>query len=524
MHSHILLQLLFLSPILLITTFCAANQETFVQCMSNIPSSGYIKRFKYVHSPHSQSYFNLLRAAEQNPRWVNSTALEPKLIITPYSVDEIRAAVECSKKHGLQIRVKSGGHDYEGVSYTCRAPFVLVDLINLRSINVDLEDETAWLQSGATIGELYYSIAQKSNVHGFPAGLCPSVGVGGHFSGGGFGTLLRKHGLAADNIIDAYIMNARGYVLDRKSMGEDLFWAIRGGGGGSFGIILSWKIKLVRVPPVVTVFSVDKHMDEEGIKLLEKWQLTANQLPEDLFIRVVLQHIVENSTESQAIFNSLFLGSANELLPLMNTSFPELGLQGKDCMEMSWIESVLYFAGFKADGAKEVLLDRVVEYKSPFKAKSDYVTKPMPESAFVGINERLLQEETAFVIMDPYGGRMEQILGSELPFPHRKGNLFNIQYLVKWSGDDGASRRHVDWIREMYEFMEPYVSSSPRAAYLNYRDLDLGINQAEKSSYSGATSWGTKYFKGNYERLAAVKKVVDPDNFFRHQQSIPPLS
>lgn len=491
--------------------------------MSSNPSLGYIKRFDYLHTPNSVSYLNLLQSAEQNPRWVNSTSLKPKLIITPYSIGEIRTAITCSKKHGLQIRIKSGGHDYEGLSYTCKSPFVLVDLINLRSIAINLEEETVWVQAGATLGELYYNIAQKSSVHAFPAGLCPSVGVGGHISGGGFGTLVRKYGLAADNVVDAYFMNAEGEILDRKSMGEDLFWAIRGGGGASFGIILAWQIKLVRVPETVTVFTVNKNLDREGIDSIGKWQRVANRLPEDLFIRIVLQHIVGNKKQktAEAIFNALFLGASNELLPLINTSFPELGLQETDCVEMSWIESALYFAGFEAGSAAEFLLDRTVRYKSSFKAKSDFVREAMPESVFTGINERLMQEEVAFAIMDPFGGKMEEIEESELPFPHRKGNLFNIQYLVKWSG---GAKRHMDWIDEMYEFMEPHVSSSPRCAYLNYRDLDLGFHVPGESSYSGAIVWGRKYFKGNFERLGKVKKVTDPDNFFRHEQSIPVLS
>ena len=65
-------------------------------------------------------------------------------------------------------------------------------------------------------------------------GICPSVGIGGHISGGGFGTLVRKHGLAADHVVDAYLIDVNGKILDRKSMGEDVFWAIRGGSATSF--------------------------------------------------------------------------------------------------------------------------------------------------------------------------------------------------------------------------------------------------------------------------------------------------
>jgi FAD/FMN-containing dehydrogenase len=75
-----------------------------------------------------------------------------------------------------------------------------------------------------------------------------AVGVGGHLCGGGFGTMLRKYGLASDHILDAHIVDVNGRVLDRKSMGEDLLWAIRGGGGASFGVILPWKVNLAYAP------------------------------------------------------------------------------------------------------------------------------------------------------------------------------------------------------------------------------------------------------------------------------------
>ncbi|XP_075477147.1 berberine bridge enzyme-like 22 [Primulina tabacum] len=525
MISHSVQVLLLLSFFL---AFCDAKHEEFVECMSIYSAKTYIKSFKYIHPPSSKSYFNLLQSAEQNPRWLNSTSSTPRFIITPYDADEIRAAILCSKKHGLQIRVKSGGHDYEGLSFLCKTPFIIIDFINLRSISIDLEKETAWVQSGATLGELYYNIAKKSGVLGFPAGVCPSVGVGGHFSGGGIGTMVRKYGLAADNIIDAFFMDVEGRILDRKSMGEDLFWAIRGGGGGSFGVIIGWKIKLFRVPPIVTVFTLHKTLNQEGVGLVHQWQQIATKLPEDLFIRVVIQgsDIDGKATQKvvEVLFNSLFLGPINELIPLMNKSFPELGLTEKNCSEMSWIESVMYFTGYQQSDPLELLLDRTIQFKSYFKAKSDFAEKSIPENAFGGIRKRFLQEKLAFLIMDPFGGRMEEIPESELPFPHRKGNLFNIQYLVKWvANEDTESKKHENWIRELYNYMEPYVSSSPRAAYINYRDLDIGVDIQNHNISHSHVVWGKKYFKGNFKKLAGVKRRVDPGNFFRHEQSIPLL-
>ncbi|KAL2474884.1 FAD-binding Berberine family protein [Abeliophyllum distichum] len=146
--------------------------------------------------------------------------------------------------------------DYEGLSYLCKTPFVISNLVDLRLISIDLEEETTWVLSKATVGDLYYTIAQNSRIHGFPAGICQCVGIDGHFSGGGIGTMTRQYGLAAENITATNLIDADARILNLEAVGEDLLLAIRGGGGASFGIIVAWKIKLVWVPPVVTVFTI----------------------------------------------------------------------------------------------------------------------------------------------------------------------------------------------------------------------------------------------------------------------------
>ncbi|KAJ7015352.1 hypothetical protein NC653_004607 [Populus alba x Populus x berolinensis] len=155
----------------------------------------------------------------------------------------------------------------------------------------------------------------------------------------------------------------------------------------------------------------------------------------------------------------------------MEESFPDLGLRSIDCTE----------------------------------ATTDFIEHPIAEPVLEKLWSWCLEEEKPILIMDPYGGRMEEISESETPFPYREGILYNIQYFVKW---------HINWIRSIYENMTPYVSKNPRGAYVNYRDLDLGKNDE-------AAKWGQKYFKNNFERLKIVKGMVDPYNFFAYEQSIP---
>lgn len=217
----------------------------------------------------------------------------------------------------------------------------------------------------------------------------------------------------------------------------------------------------------------------------------------------------------------------DELLALMEKSFPELGLTKEDCIETTWIESEVTVAGYTNGESIDVLLNRTPITIGSYKMKSDYVKEPMPVAAFEGIWERLQSEEIEVgqLLFVPYGGKMSEISDSDIPFSHRAGNLYKIGYMVSWEEQNvEAEKRHVNWIREFYSYMAPFVSKSPRAAYVNYRDLDIGTNNMYgKTSYKQAEVWGLKYFGNNFNRLLYVKTKVDPFDFFRHEQSIPSL-
>lgn len=235
------------------------------------------------------------------------------------------------------------------------------------------------------------------------------------------------------------------------------------------------------------------------------------------------QGVKRNQTAS---FFSLFLGKADELEAIMNTTFPELGLAKDDCKETSWIESTLIAAGFTNGEPLEVLLSRQPLSGASYKIKSDYVKEPIAEHALEGIWDRLKSQgiEQAQLFFFPHGGKMNKISTSETPFSHRAGFLYKISYTVGWANRSiDANERHLSWIQELYNYMTPFVSNSPRAAYVNYRDLDIGTNNKYgKTSYKQASIWGLKYFGNNFKRLVHVKTKVDPSDFFRHEQSIPP--
>ncbi|XP_017435559.1 berberine bridge enzyme-like 8 [Vigna angularis] len=501
--------------------------NTFLRCLLNHSDSSH-PILSAIFTTNNDSFSSVLQAHIRNLRFNTSTTRKPFLILTPLHVSHIQAAIICAKKHKLLMKIRSGGHDYEGASYVASQPFFILDMFRLRSIEVDIDSETAWVQTGATLGELYYRIAKKSKTHGFPAGVCPSVGVGGHISGGGYGNMMRKYGLTVDNVVDAQMVDVEGRLLDRKSMGEDLFWAITGGGGSSFGVIIAYKIKLVRVPDTVTVFKVTKTLEQNATDIVYKWQHVAPAISHDLFIRLILD-VVNNTQKGtktgRATFIALFLGDSKSLVSLLNEKFPQLGVKLSDCIETSWLRSVLFFADINISEPVEILLDRQPKSLIYLKRKSDYVKKAISKEGWEGIWKKLIElDNTVILYFNPYGGRMSEISSTASPFPHRAGNLWKIQYQANWNQ---AGKQFVDhyinMARILHKYMTNFVSKNPRGAFFNYKDFDLGINHNGNKSYTEGRVYGVEYFKNNFERLVEIKTKVDPHNFFRNEQSIPTL-
>lgn len=547
--SSNLVSLLSLHFLLMITICCLDHSSCIETTKLNKIASCFIghniSNFTLNSSSNVSAYFDLLNFSLQNLRFSELSVPKPSAIIVPKSKEELSSTVLCCRKWSFDIRIRSGGHSYEGISSssssasnnktTTSAPFVVIDLMSLDKISVHLMSETAWVEGGATLGQTYYAIAESSNVHGFPAGACPTVGVGGHFSGGGYGFLGRKYGLSADNVLDALLVDAKGRILDRDSMGEDVFWAIRGGGGGNWGIVFSWKMRLVRVPEIVTVLSVARpqHTKHQVENIIQQYQNVVHDLDDKFQLLVfVSSGLVPESNEIAVIIQGLYQGPRSKAISILTDSFPAMVIKEEECKEMSWIESVDYLSDFSGgQGSISGLKERYFEGKSYFKTKSDYVRKPIPPVGIKTLIDFLEKQPKAYALFEPYGGYMEKTSSDAIAFPHRKGNIFSIEYTITWDEMDdksGESKKYINWIRRFYDAMAPFVSSNPRAAYVNYMDLDLG--QVMDSGSTGGASpvdmaraWGEKYFLENYDRLVMAKTKIDPHNVFRHQQSLPPL-
>ncbi|KAF0904998.1 hypothetical protein E2562_039422 [Oryza meyeriana var. granulata] len=240
------------------------------------------------------------------------------------------------------------------------------------------------------------------------------------------------------------------------------------------------------------VFNIQKTMDLGAVDGVTKWQTLAPALPDELTIQVVLQN-------RQALFQSLYLGSYDQLLPVMSSRFPELGMTGADCREMTWLQSMVYINGGTSSTPVEVLLNRTTSLSAFTKNKSDYVKQQAISKRPRG--RRSSRGSTApaagLIILEPHGGRVGSIADGDTPYPHRAGVLDNIQYVAFWPTT--ATVAVPDWIKNVY--------SGRLRDELRERHV-----------------WGEKYFgDANFRRLALTKGKVDAGDYFRNEQSVPPL-
>ncbi|CAO2187074.1 unnamed protein product [Urochloa humidicola] len=480
--------------------------------------------------PSSPTYTPLLDSSIRNLRFELLGIGKPAAVILPSSQRELQRTVTCARAASLAIRVRAGGHSYEGLSYTSenRVPFAVLDLSNLNRVVVDSAAATAWAESGATLGEVYHAVGLSNRTLAFSAGSCSTVGMGGHVAGGGFGLISRKFALAADNVLDAVLIDAGGRAITRDAMDGDVFWAIRGGGGGSFGVVYAWKLRLVPVPEKVTVFSVDWTGPVELIAgLMHKWQYVGPNLPDEFYLSTYIPTGSSNGNMSMS-FTGQVLGPKHLAMSVLSRTFPELGLAESELSEVSWLESAVKSAGLSSVADLTNRQPGVGEYA---KRKSDYVRAPISMQDTIKILRYMLTGPQGSIQLDPYGGAMARIGSTMTPFPHRAGYLYSIQYTVSWGASEiDRADEYIGWLRSFYAFMAPYVSKNPRGAYVNYLDLDLGTNNwmnatggTSKNSVAHAASWGERYFSTNFDQLVRAKSKVDPENVFNNAQSIPPL-
>ncbi len=411
----------------------------------------------------------------------------PALIVRSRTPEDVVAALELARGAGLEVSVRGGGHNVAGRAVADGG--VMIDLSEMKGIEVDPEQATATAGGGVRWGELNDAAA----VHGLAVtgGAVSTTGIAGYTLGGGLGWLMAKYGLAADNLLAVELVTAEGEVVDVDAESHpDLLWALRGG-GGNFGVATSFTYRLHPVETIVG--GLIAHPIDAASELLRFYRDAVPGSPDDLTVYAGLVHAPDGSGAKLAGLIVFHTGSPEDAerdlepfktwgsplvvevgampYPVMNTildaGYPDGALN-------YWLSS---FTSELSDG----LIDAMVE-------RFDSIPSPM-----------------SGILLEHFHGAVTRIGATDTAVPHRDES-WNVLLPSVWT-DAARTDENIDWTRETFAALRPHMGTG---RWLNY----LGDDQADDAIRAA--------YGPNFDRLREVKRRYDPENVFHLNHNIVP--
>src|SRR5579862_2412268 len=315
------------------------------------------------------------------PAFNARTMLTPQLRAMCKDARAVGVMVDWCRSNNLMFAVRCGGHSYEGFS---QSRSVVIDTRLMNAVTVDAASKTAMVGAGASLGQLYQAIAPRG--FAFPGGSCPTVGVSGHLLGGGYGYLARPFGLACDSVTSIDLIDPQGRQVHADAQqNTDLFWACRGGGGGTFGVATAYQVRLIPLTKVL-VFNIRSGPLSltRAAAIMKAWQAWAPQAPRTIDSNLVITRHSSGLIDVRCAGQSV--GTSQELqreLKFLTSAAP---------VPMSYWKAVNYFAG--SDGWTYT--------SSPMKGKSDYATSPIPDAGLAVLMNEVNSLGGVYVICDSY--------------------------------------------------------------------------------------------------------------------------
>ena len=409
---------------------------------------------------------------------------------------DVVTAINFVRENQLIFSVRGGGHDYAGNS-VCEDGLV-IDLSPMNKVEIDPGLLTAAVQGGATVGE-FDAEAQKFGL-ATPTGTVSTIGIGGLTLGGGSGYLSRRFGMTLDNLISAEIVTAEGKIVTaRETENQDLFWAVRGG-GGNFGVVTSFKFKLHEVGPQVLSYQAFYPFEdsEEVLKFYREFMQTA---PAELQCYAFLMNVPPVEP-----FPKEFYGQTTCALIACYSGNPEDGeaviksLQDFGKPFLKFQQPVEYTAiqkSFDAGMPKGLRWFTKAHYLNDLNENVINVFKQFTKS---------LPGNYTMAYLEPMGGAANKIAPSATAFPHREA-AYSVHIFPGWD-DKAEDEKNIKWAKD---FHKAIASEATGGVYLNLLSHD------EKDRIKAA-------YGENYQRLVQIKKKWDPKNLFRRNHNIPPAA
>jgi FAD/FMN-containing dehydrogenase len=426
--------------------------------------------------------------------WNGSIDRFPTLIARCAGVADVIAAVKFARDNGLLVAVRGGGHSFPGLS-VCDDGLV-IDLSLMKGIRVDPEARTVRVQAGVLLGELDW----ETQAFGLavPSGIVTHTGVAGLTLGGGINWLMRKYGLAIDQLLSVDLVTAGGELV-RASASEnpDLFWGVRGG-GGNFGIVTEFEFRLNPVGPIVLAGPIFWPV-EEARKVLRFYREWIADAPDELMTIVVLRKAPPLPFVPRELHGKLVVGviccyagpvedGEQAVQPLKEFESPVLDL----CVPKPYL-------------THQAMLDPSFPHGRWYYVRSCDVAELTDEVIDITVDHALRIESphSSFVIWQ-LGGAVARVGEAETAFGGRSaGHTFNISGITETAEGFDEER---EWARNVWSALEPYHTS----VYVNFL-MEEGEERVRQA-----------YGAEKYDRLKALKRRYDPENLFRLNQNIRP--
>jgi FAD/FMN-containing dehydrogenase len=419
----------------------------------------------------------------------------PGLIVQCVRVADVIRAVNFARLHNLLVAVRGAGHNVAGNSVCDEG--IVIDLCRMKGIRVDPEARTVRVEAGLTWGEVNHEL----QIFGLAAtgGFVSTTGISGLTLGGGLGWLVRKHGLALDNLLSVDVVTADGRLLTTdSSQHQDLFWGMRGG-GGNFGIATSFEFK---VHPAGTVLAgLVLHPLSKGKEALRFWRDYEASAPEELTAGALVFNAPPELPLPESLRQEPIVAMGGVYTGVLETGehalqpLREFGPPAADIFQPMPYEAAQTMADF--------LWPRgFYNYW-----KSSFLTGLVDAAidTILDFSARAPSPRTVVVIEHNGDGAMSRVAPQDTAFGHRNWP-YNFLVTSIWT-DPAHSDANIQWTRDFYNAMQPFLAD---AAYINY----LGEEGEERIR--------SAYTPAKYERLCALKKKYDPTNLFRLNQNFKP--
>jgi len=425
--------------------------------------------------------------------WNGMVARTPALIARCADISDVQNAVRAAAETEVVTAVRCGGHSLAGFS-TCDGGLV-IDLTRMRQVTVDPTKRRATIAGGCLLGSID-SATQKAGLV-FPAGVVSHTGASGLILGGGTGWLTRRFGLSCDNVEEFTLVTADSTVVRCNSKeNSDLFWALRGG-GGNFGVVTEFEVKL---HPLTSVVLAEGLTPESGIRrLLETWRDFMAEAPIDLKWNVDLR-LASHAKKVPSDLRGRPVASSS----LIWTGDPEAGRPYLQralslCSADSVSSKVVSFLNLQTMADSDFPHGRRYYTKSGYFTYLDDSVIDRLVEAVATIPSAETQIELAYL-----GGAAARVGADETAFGDRT-SPFILNLLANWS-EPSADAGNVAWIRGVFNKLRPAMKPG---VYVNFMSGDEQDRVPEA-------------YQQRWDRMVTIKSQYDPNNFFRLNQNVSP--